>query len=90
MRPFIGKIEAASKLQKDEKELELAKNARQADLQQLLARIENDLSALRARRSSEDSPAMATAKDLKYVRERQRTLAPSFAAVVGPFHNPGI
>lgn len=73
-RPFIAEIEVASKSEKDQKELELAKNVRQADLKQLLARIENDFSTLKARCASEDTQAMQTAKDMKYMRERQMML----------------
>ncbi|CAK9073503.1 unnamed protein product [Durusdinium trenchii] len=69
--PFVSKIEMASRNEKEEKEAQLAKNVRQADLQQILARLGNDLDLLKARAANAPSEAVENALDMKYLRDRQ-------------------
>ena len=74
LRPFIAKIEIASQSLAEQKEQELAKNVRMADLNQLVARIEADMLLLKKIQQSADSAARETALDMKYMLERQMLL----------------
>lgn len=65
----------ASRNEKEEKEAQLAKNVRQADLQQILARLGNDLDLLKARAANAPSEAVENALDMKYLRDRQEFLS---------------
>lgn len=73
-RPFIAKVESASKSRKEKEEEDLAQAVRQADLKQLVARLENDLDALDGLAGGDVEAAKQTALDLKWIRDRQRTL----------------
>ena len=67
-------MEQTTRAEKEQKEQELAANVRQADLAQLLARIEADLLLLAQQENTSDARAVETAKDMKYVKERQMRL----------------
>lgn len=71
-RPFIAKMEATVRADKEEKANQLAHNLRQADLQQLIAKLESDMVILRARKPQEGQVAKEHALDMKYLQERQR------------------
>lgn len=51
--------------------MELARSVRQADLNQLLARVDADVTLLKERKASAEDEATQTALDMKYVRDRQ-------------------
>ena len=75
VRPFLGKIEMATRTEKEEKDAQLARNVRQADLEQLLSRLANDLSLLKDRKDAAPSEAVENALDMKYLRDRQECLS---------------
>lgn len=73
-RPFIARVESASKIRQDKEDEDLAQAVRQADLRQLISRLENDLRALDGLAGGDVEAAKQTALDLKWIRERQMTL----------------
>ena len=58
----------------EEREMELERNARVADLEVVLAKLERDTQVLQQRLSAAGSEAERHAKDLQYLRQRQKTL----------------
>ena len=60
--------------EKDEREAELARNLRKADLEQIVAKIENDLTVLEKYMEPNDRQAEEHALDMKYLRDRQQRL----------------
>ena len=88
-RPFVAKIEKMTRSQDEEREMELERNARFADLEVVVAKLERDTQTLEQRLSAAGSEAERHAKDLLYLRQRQKT--PVFKLVfenlcVHPFH----
>lgn len=73
-RAYVSRVEQVTRTEREQKEQELAANVRQADLTQLLARLEADLVLLAQQENTSDARAVETAKDMKYVRERQMSL----------------
>lgn len=71
-RPFIARMEATCRADKEEKATKLAENLRQADLQQLVAKLENDIALLRSLKPQADQIAKDHALDMKYLQDRQR------------------
>ncbi|CAK9036023.1 unnamed protein product [Durusdinium trenchii] len=70
-RPFLAKMEAAVRSERELRDAELAENLRRADLQQLVAKLERDFKVLEGRKPKEDASAKERALDMKYLRERQ-------------------
>ena len=68
-------MEQAARAESERRENELAANVRAADLTQLLARLDADMTILASREASSSSQAEETAKDMKYLFERQMKLA---------------
>ena len=52
----------------------MARSVREATLQQLKNLVESDMTVLEQRKPNPQLQATETARDLKYVRERQMTL----------------
>ena len=73
-RTYVARVEQGLRNEKVKKEQELASNVRAADLSQLLARLDADLALLVSRQNNTPSRAVESAKDMKYLRERQMTL----------------
>lgn len=67
-------MESASKIRQEKEDEDLAQAVRQADLRQLISRLENDLRALDGLAGGDVEAAKQTALDLKWIRERQMTL----------------
>ena len=67
-------MEQAARAESERRESELAANVRAADLAQLLARLDADMILLASREASSSSQAEETAKDMKYLYERQMRL----------------
>ena len=71
-RSHLAKIQANQKAEREEKAQELARAAQEATFKQLEIQIQSDCEVLRKRLGSGQDQAVETAKDLKYVRERQQ------------------
>ena len=71
-RSHLAKIQSNQKAEREEKAQELARAAQEATFKQLEIQIESDCEVLRKRLGSGQDQAVETAKDLKYVRERQQ------------------
>ncbi|CAL1145066.1 unnamed protein product [Cladocopium goreaui] len=70
-RPYVAKVEQAARIAKEQEDLKLASDLRAADGKQVIAKIENDLRLLQDLIPDDLSQAQSTAKDLKYLRDRQ-------------------
>lgn len=73
-RPFVSQIENATKLAKEKQDEELAASLREADFRQVIAKLESDLRTLENRKPNSTTEAIKTAKDMKYLRDRQKNL----------------
>ena len=73
-RTYVARVEQSARSEKLKKEQDLASNVRAADLTQLLARIESDMLLLSSKENSGPDRAVETAKDMKYLWERQMNL----------------
>lgn len=76
-RSYLSKIEKKKRQAKEEREAQYAEELRQADGKQVALKIQNDLETLKATPDS-DRQALETAKDLKYLQERQQLLGSIF------------
>ena len=65
----------AARIVKEQEDLKLAEDLRAADAKQVMAKIESDMAKLQERIPDDLAAAQETAKDLKYLRDRQETLA---------------
>lgn len=74
LRPYVAKVEQAARIAKEQEDLKLTSELRAADGKQVVAKIENDLRLLQDLIPDDLSQALSTAKDLKYLRDRQETL----------------
>ena len=74
VRPFVCKVQNATKRQKEEAEEALAADVRKADLKQIVARLTSDLETLEGMAGGDAETAKQTALDLKWIRERQAIL----------------
>lgn len=74
-RPFIATIENATKSRKEKEAEDLAADVRQADLKQIMARIDADFAALDAMSGGDAKEAVETALDMKWIRDRQMILS---------------
>ena len=72
LRPYLREVEKAEDDAKCAKAEEMARNVREATCAQLVQQIQGDIAQLRERLPDRHSAAMETAKDVKYVRERQQ------------------
>ena len=70
-RIYVERVENAIRREKDLKEQELARKVRQADCEAVLAKIDVDLAALQASIPNDRQSSMESAKDLKYLKQRQ-------------------
>lgn len=73
-------MENAARTKQEEKEEQLQKDLRQADLKHVLSKLSHDLALLEAHTGTEQQRAVECAMDLKYLRDRQQSL--SFCLVV--------
>lgn len=73
-RPFVSQIENATKLAKEKQDEELAASLREADFRQVITKVDSDLRTLENRKPNSTSEAIKTAKDMKYLRDRQKNL----------------
>ena len=72
-RPFVDKVQTAIQNAKDEKDAELSRNVRKADLEQILAKVSKDMDVLQKHLSpADDRRAEEHAHDMKYLRDRQQ------------------
>ena len=67
----MARVEQVVKAAKEEKTAKLAEEARAADAKQIVAKNQSDFQVLRSCISDELTRAQNTAKDLKYIRDRQ-------------------
>ena len=72
-RPYVAKLERMARSHDEEREMELERNARMADLEVVLAKLERDIQNLEQRLSAAGSESERHAKDLQYLRQRQKT-----------------
>ena len=71
----MDKVQTAIQNAKDEKDAELSRNVRKADLEQILAKVSKDMDVLQKHLSpADDRRAEEHALDMKYLRERQLQL----------------
>ena len=77
-RSYLSKIEKKKRQAKEEREAQYAEELRQADGKQVALKIQNDLETLKAITPDSDRQALETAKDLKYLQERQQLLGSIF------------
>lgn len=73
-RSYLAKIEKNKRQAKEEREAQFAEELRRADGKQVALKIQNDLETLKAITPDSDRQALETAKDLKYLQERQQLL----------------
>ena len=73
-------MESAARIAQEEKSAQLAQELRAAEGKQVLAKLEADMSLLKSRIPDDRVQAERTAKDLKYLRERQANLGVSISA----------
>ena len=78
-RPFVARVEKAQRDARESKEQELERNAREADFKSIMAKIESDMEILENRFSDKGESALAHARDLKYIRDRQKSLYPPYS-----------
>ena len=76
----MAKVEQAARIVKEQEDLKLASELRAADGKQVMMKIQSDLQILQERIPDGLSQAQSTARDLKYLRDRQETLGCSFCA----------
>ena len=69
----MDKVQTAIQNAKDEKDAELSRNVRKADLEQILAKVSKDMDVLQKYLSpADDRRAEEHALDMKYLRDRQQ------------------
>jgi hypothetical protein len=73
-RTYVARVEQSARSEKMKREADLAANVRAADLTQLLARLEADMELLSSKENNSASRAAETAKDMKYLWDRQLNL----------------
>ena len=71
-RSHVAQIQSVQREQQEQRSQELARAVAEATFKQLEAQIESDWAVLRAQMGSCEDQAVQTAKDLKYVRDRQQ------------------
>ena len=67
-------MEKVEQEERDEQAETMARSVREATLHQIRVQLQNDLSQLRARTPDKMAAAIATARDVKYIRDRQKLL----------------
>ena len=82
-RQYVAQIEAAIQTAKDEKDAELSRNLRRADLESLVSKIESDFNLLDNAVEPDDKRSQEHALDMKYLRERQQQLGFSTRTITG-------
>ncbi len=75
VRKTVGEVQARNQALQDQKNKELADRVANATLDHLKAKLEADLEILKERVPSAAKEALETAKDQKYLRDRQLILA---------------
>ena len=85
-RTFLAQIQSNHREEKEQKAQELARAVQEATFKQLQTQIEGDMAILREKLGSSQDQAVETAKDLKYVRERQMQLGIIAGKLLG-FHS---
>lgn len=85
-RTFLAQIQSNHREEKEQKAQELARAVQEATFKQLQTQIEGDMAILREKLGSSQDQAVETAKDLKYVRERQMQLG-IIAGKLSGFHS---
>lgn len=73
-RSFAADMENSSRLAKERKDEELAPQLRLADCSSVMAKLEADLQILKDREGDQTAQAIKNAKDMKYLRDRQKIL----------------
>ena len=73
-RTHVTQIQANQREEKENRARELTRAVQEATMKQLRAQIEADIQLLREKLENTTDQAAETAKDLKYVRERQMHL----------------
>ena len=74
LRPWMSQLEQAAEREKTEEQERLAKQVREASCAQLVAQLESDVKQLRTSLPDRQCASTETARDVKYVRERQALL----------------
>jgi hypothetical protein len=67
-------MENSSRLAKERKDEELAPQLRLADCSSVMAKLEADLQILKDREGDKTAQSIKNAKDMKYLRDRQKIL----------------
>ena len=73
-RNIISNLESKQSQEQEERAHLLAQKVAQATFDQIKAQVEADVQKIRATLPSKDSQALQTAKDMKYVKDRQLNL----------------
>lgn len=69
----MARLQSAQRIQKEAQDAQLEKDLRQADLKAVLAKVESDFKVLKEHLLPGDNRvALKNARDLKYLRDRQR------------------
>ena len=73
-RPFVARIEQVQRVKKEAKEQELEKTLREADFEKVTLKLKSDLDALKAWKQENAVESLRNAKDMEYLRDRQKSL----------------
>ena len=73
-RAFVAQIEASSRAAREQKDEQLARELRSADWNSLEAKLNADLHELMDKQPNSEAQAIQTAKDMQYLRNRQKRL----------------
>jgi len=79
-RPYHARVEQAARTAKEETETRIAEELRAAEAKQVMTKLQSDMSMLKERIPDERVQAQNTAKDIKYLRDRQMRLDLKFNA----------
>lgn len=80
-RNVLQAQETKATQENEDREREVAQRLSQATLAQVKLQLEGDLEKVRASLPTREAQAVETAKDMKYIRDRQQTLNIVFATV---------
>ena len=74
-RNILAARETQEMQEKEDQAKELAMKVAQATMAQIKAQFEGDMQKIRAKLPTKDAQTVETAKDMKYIRDRQKNLA---------------
>lgn len=72
-RPFVARIQQVQRVEKEAKEQLLEQTLRQADFEKIALKLKSDVDTLKAWKKDNATEALRNAKDMKYLRDRQKS-----------------